>query len=66
MLRSPLFFVWTGNYTAYVGWVLVIGVIAVVRGIYARREEAEREQRRAELASRRVGPLRAAHPISLA
>ena len=32
MLHSPLFFVW-------IGWVLIIGVIAVVRGIYARRKE---------------------------
>ena len=43
--------------------MLVIGVIAVVRGIYARRENAERERKRAERASRQVGPLRAAHPI---
>jgi len=56
MLHSPLFFVW-------IGWVVVIGVIAVVRGIYARREEAELEQRRAEHASRRVG--RTQHPVSL-
>jgi hypothetical protein len=63
MLHSPLFFVWTGNHTACVGWVVVIGVIAVVRSIYARREEAEREQRRTERASRRVG--RTPHPISL-
>ncbi len=56
MLHSPLFFVW-------IGWVLVIGVIAVVRGIYARREETERGQRRAERASRQVG--RTQHPISL-
>lgn len=54
MLHSPLFFVW-------IGWVLVVGVIAVVRGIYARREEAEREQKRAERASRQIG--RTAHPI---
>ena len=54
MLHSPLFFVW-------IGWVLVIGVIAVVRRIYARRENAEREQKREERASRQVG--RTAHPI---
>lgn len=48
MLHSPLFFVW-------VGWALTIGVLAVVRGVYARREEAEREQRRAERLTRRVG-----------
>ena len=53
MLHSPLFFVW-------IGWVLVIGVIAVVRGVYARRENAEREQRRAERASRHIG--RTSHP----
>ena len=35
--------------------MLVIGVLAVVRGVYARREEAERAQRRTERASRRVG-----------
>lgn len=54
MLHSPLFFIW-------IGWVLVVGVIAVVRGVYARREEAEREQKRAERASRQIG--RTAHPI---
>ena len=54
MLHSPLFFLW-------IGWVLVIGVIAVVRGIYARRENAERERKREERASRQVG--RTAHPI---
>jgi len=54
MLHSPLFVVW-------IGWVLVIGVIAVARSIYVRRENAEREQRREERASRRVG--RTAHPI---
>ena len=54
MSHSPLFFVW-------IGWVLVIGVIAVVRSIYVRRENAEREQRREERASRQVG--RTAHPI---
>ena len=48
MLHSPLFYAWTG-------WVLVIGVIAVVRGVYARRDNAERERRREERASRRVG-----------
>ena len=53
MLHSPLFF-------AQTGWVLVI---SVVRGICTRHEETEREQRRAERASRRVG--RTAHPISL-
>lgn len=56
MLHSPLFFVW-------IGWVLVIGAIAVVRGIYARREKAEREQEREERRSRRVGSTQ--HPISL-
>jgi hypothetical protein len=56
MLHSPLFYLW-------IGWVVVIGVIAVMRGIYARREGAEREQRRAERATRRVG--RTPHPISL-
>ena len=61
MLHSPLFFVWTGNYTACVGWVVVVGVIAVVRRIYARRENAERERKREERASRQVG--RTAHPI---
>lgn len=55
MLHSPLFFVW-------IGWVLVIGAIAVVRSIYARREKAEREQEREELRSRRVGSTQ--HPIS--
>jgi len=54
MLHSPLFFVW-------IGWVLIVGVIAVVRGIYARREEAERERKREERASRQVG--RTSHPI---
>jgi hypothetical protein len=54
MLHSPLFFIW-------IGWVLVVGVIAVVRGVYARRENAERERKREERASRQVG--RAAHPI---
>ena len=54
MLHSPLFFVW-------IGWVLVIGIIAVVRGIYAKRENAERERKRDERASRQVG--RTAHPI---
>ncbi len=54
MLHSPLFFIW-------IGWVLVIGVVAVVRGIYARRENAEREQKRAERASRHIG--RTQHPI---
>ena len=54
MLHSPLFFVW-------VGWVLVIGVIALVRSIYVRRENAERERKREERASRQVG--RTAHPI---
>lgn len=54
MLHSPLFFVW-------IGWVVVISVIAMVRSIYARRENAEREQKRAERASRRVG--RTAHPM---
>lgn len=56
MLHSPLFFIW-------IGWVLVIGVIAVVRSSYARREEAEREHEREERRSRRVG--RTQHPISL-
>lgn len=56
MLHSPLFFVW-------IGWVLVIGVITAVRGICARREGAEREQRREERHSRRVGSTQ--HPISL-
>jgi len=55
MLHSPLFFVW-------IGWVVVIGVIAVVRSVYTRHEEVEREQRRMERASRRVG--RTQHPIS--
>jgi len=41
--------------------VVAIGVIAVVRGSYARREGAEREQRREERASRRIG--RTPHPI---
>ena len=54
MLHSPLFFVW-------IGWVLVIGAIAVVRSIYVRRENAERERKREERASRQVG--RTAHPI---
>ena len=54
MLHSPLFFVW-------IGWVLVIGAIAVVRGIYARRENAERERKREERASRQIG--RTQHPI---
>jgi hypothetical protein len=54
MAHSPLFYVW-------IGWMLVIGAIAVVRSIYVRRENAEREQRRAERASRQVG--RTAHPI---
>lgn len=55
MLHSPLFFVW-------IGWVVVIGVMAVVRSVYARREEAERvEQKRAERASRHIG--RTQHPI---
>lgn len=54
MLHSPLFFVW-------IGWVVVIGAIAVVRGIYARRENAEREQKRVERASRHIG--RTQHPI---
>jgi len=31
MLHSPLFFVW-------IGWVLVVGVIAAVGGVHARRE----------------------------
>lgn len=56
MFHSPLFFVW-------IGWVLVIGAIAGVRSIYARREKAEREQEREERRSRRVG--RTQHPISL-
>lgn len=56
MLHSPLFFVW-------IGWVVVIGIIAVLRSVFARREGAEREQRREERASRRVG--RTQHPISL-
>jgi len=47
MLRSSLFFLW-------IGWVLVVGVIAVVRGVYAKREGAEREQQRVERASRRA------------
>lgn len=54
MLHRPLFFIW-------IGWVLVVGVIAVVRGIYAKRENAERDRKRAERASRQVG--RTAHPI---
>lgn len=54
MLHSPLFFVW-------IGWVVVIGVIAVVRGICVGRENAEREQKRAERASRQIG--RTQHPI---
>lgn len=54
MLHSPLFFIW-------IGWVLVVGVIAVVRGVYARRENAERERKREERASRQVG--RTQHPI---
>ncbi len=54
MLHSPLFFVW-------IGWLLVIGAVSVVRGIYARRENAEREQKHAERASRQVG--RTQHPI---
>ena len=56
MLHSPLFFVW-------IGWVLIIGVIAVVRRIYVRRENAERERKREERASRQVG--RTQHPIRL-
>jgi hypothetical protein len=40
----------------------MVGVIAVVRRIYARRENAERERKREERASRQVGPLRASHP----
>jgi hypothetical protein len=56
VLHSPLFFVW-------IGWVLVIGAIAVVRSIYVRRENAERERKREERASRQVG--RTAHPIRL-
>ena len=54
MLHSPLFFIW-------IGWVLVIGVIAAVRSIYVRRENAERERKREERASRQVG--RTSHPI---
>jgi hypothetical protein len=54
MLHSPLFFVW-------IGWVLVIGVIAVVRSSYVRHENAERERKRAERASRQIGCT--AHPI---
>jgi hypothetical protein len=56
MVHNPLFFVW-------IGWVLVVGVIAVLRGIHARREGAEREQEREKRRSRRVG--RTQHPISL-
>jgi hypothetical protein len=44
-----------------IGWVLVIGVIAAVRGIYARREKAEREQEREDHRWRRIG--RTQHPI---
>ena len=51
MLHSPLFFVW-------IGWVLVVGAIAVVRSRYVRRENAERERRREERASRQVDALR--------
>lgn len=54
MLHSPLFFIW-------VGWMLVIGTVAVVRGIFARRENAEREQKRVERASQYIG--RTQHPI---
>ena len=55
----------SGDAIASVGYGIAypFGVIGVVRGIYARREEAEREQRRTEHASRRVG--RTQHPISL-
>ena len=56
MLHSPLFFAW-------IGWVLVVGAIAVVRSIYVRRENAERERKRAERASRQVG--RTPHPARL-
>jgi hypothetical protein len=41
--------------------VLVIGAIAVVRSIYVRRENAERERQREERASRQIG--RTSHPI---
>ena len=54
MLHSPLFFVW-------IGWVVVIGIVGVVRSIYVQRENAERERKREERASRQVG--RTAHPI---
>ena len=38
-MHSPLFYVW-------IGWVPVIGTIAVVRSIHVRRENAERERKR--------------------
>ena len=41
--------------------MLVIGIIAVVRGVYAKRENAERVRKREERVSRQVG--RTAHPI---
>jgi hypothetical protein len=54
MLHSPLFLVW-------IGWVLGGGVIAVVREVYSRRENAERDRRREKRASRQV--RRTSHPI---
>ena len=43
MLHSPLFFVWTGKFTACVGWVLVVGVIAVWRWRRVQQENAARK-----------------------
>ncbi len=50
MLHSPLFYLW-------IGWVLVVGAIAVGRGVYARRENTGREQQHAERAARQVGAV---------